>query len=154
MKRQVYTFPSAVCLKKTKKLSIRFFFFFFGWSLLLLRCCISKCSLNSKIQLMRSLVTSIFLYACESWTLSCPLRVIAVVLCSTTGTVVTVMSRLSFWYLFLHLLSMDTGLMTRFVHLTTVFWLWQVVILGQPCTCSATRISADRRFPASAARPG
>ena len=26
-------------------------------------------SLSSKIQLMRSLVTSIFLYACESWTL-------------------------------------------------------------------------------------
>uniref|UniRef100_UPI003AF6AD13 hypothetical protein n=1 Tax=Thiolapillus sp. TaxID=2017437 RepID=UPI003AF6AD13 len=27
-------------------------------------------SLSSKIQLMRSLVTSIFLYACESWTLT------------------------------------------------------------------------------------
>ena len=29
--------------------------------------------LNSKIQLMRSLVTSIFLYACESWTLTAEL---------------------------------------------------------------------------------
>ena len=65
----------------------------------------------------------------------CLLRVIAVVSCSTTGTVVTVMSRLSFWYLFLHLLFMETGLMTRFVHLTIVFWLWQVVILGQPYCC-------------------
>ena len=27
-------------------------------------------SLSSKIRLMRSLVTSIFLYACESWTLT------------------------------------------------------------------------------------
>ena len=31
-------------------------------------------SLNSKIQLMRSLVTSIFLYACESWTLTAELQ--------------------------------------------------------------------------------
>ena len=30
-------------------------------------------SLSSKIQLMRSLVTSIFLYACESWTLTAEL---------------------------------------------------------------------------------
>ena len=31
-------------------------------------------SLSSKIQLMRSLVTSIFLYACESWTLTVELQ--------------------------------------------------------------------------------
>ena len=31
-------------------------------------------SLSSKIQLMRSLVTSIFLYACESWTLTAELQ--------------------------------------------------------------------------------
>ena len=31
-------------------------------------------SLSSKIGLMRSLVTSIFLYACESWTLTAELR--------------------------------------------------------------------------------
>ena len=31
-------------------------------------------SLSSKIQLMRSLVTSIFLYACESWTLTAVLQ--------------------------------------------------------------------------------
>ena len=31
-------------------------------------------SLSSKIQLMRSLVTSIFLYACESWTFTAELR--------------------------------------------------------------------------------
>ena len=31
-------------------------------------------SLNSKIRLMRSLVTSIFLYACESWTLTAELQ--------------------------------------------------------------------------------
>ena len=31
-------------------------------------------SLSSKIRLMRSLVTSIFLYACESWTLTAELR--------------------------------------------------------------------------------
>ena len=31
-------------------------------------------SLSSKIQLMRSLVTSIFLYACESWTLTAELH--------------------------------------------------------------------------------
>ena len=31
-------------------------------------------SLSSKIQLMRSLVTSIFLYACESWTLIAELQ--------------------------------------------------------------------------------
>ena len=31
-------------------------------------------SLSSKIQLMRSLVTSIFLYACESWTLTAELK--------------------------------------------------------------------------------
>ena len=31
-------------------------------------------SLSSKIQLMRSLVTSIFLYVCESWTLTAELR--------------------------------------------------------------------------------
>ena len=31
-------------------------------------------SLNSKIRLMRSLVTSIFLYACESWTLTTELQ--------------------------------------------------------------------------------
>ena len=31
-------------------------------------------SLNSKIQLMRSLVTSIFLYACDSWTLTAELE--------------------------------------------------------------------------------
>ena len=31
-------------------------------------------SLSSKIQLMCSLVTSIFLYACESWTLTAELR--------------------------------------------------------------------------------
>ena len=31
-------------------------------------------SLGSKIQLMRSLVTSIFLYACESWTLTAELQ--------------------------------------------------------------------------------
>ena len=31
-------------------------------------------SLNSKIRLMPSLVTSIFLYACESWTLTAELR--------------------------------------------------------------------------------
>ena len=30
-------------------------------------------SLSSKIRLMRSLVTSIFLYACESWTLTAEL---------------------------------------------------------------------------------
>ena len=30
-------------------------------------------SLSSKIQLMRSLVTSIFLYACELWTLTAEL---------------------------------------------------------------------------------
>ena len=36
---------------------------------------IDKCiSLNSKIRLMRSLVTSIFLYACESWTLTAELQ--------------------------------------------------------------------------------
>ncbi|WP_295513978.1 hypothetical protein, partial [Thiolapillus sp.] len=31
-------------------------------------------SLSSKIRLMRSLVTSIFLYACESWTLTAELQ--------------------------------------------------------------------------------
>ena len=31
-------------------------------------------SLSSKIQLLRSLVTSIFLYACESWTLTAELQ--------------------------------------------------------------------------------
>ena len=31
-------------------------------------------SLGSKIRLMRSLVTSIFLYACESWTLTAELQ--------------------------------------------------------------------------------
>ena len=31
-------------------------------------------SLSSKIQLMRSLVTSIFLYACKSWTLTAELK--------------------------------------------------------------------------------
>ena len=31
-------------------------------------------SLSSKIRLMRSLVTSIFLYACESWTLTAELK--------------------------------------------------------------------------------
>ena len=31
-------------------------------------------SLSSKVQLMRSLVTSIFLYACESWTLTAELQ--------------------------------------------------------------------------------
>ena len=31
-------------------------------------------SLSSKVQLMRSLVTSIFLYACESWTLTTELQ--------------------------------------------------------------------------------
>ena len=31
-------------------------------------------SLSSKIQLMRSLVTSIFLFACESWTLTAQLQ--------------------------------------------------------------------------------
>ena len=31
-------------------------------------------SLSSKIRLMRSLVTSIFLYACESWTLTAKLQ--------------------------------------------------------------------------------
>ena len=31
-------------------------------------------SLNSKIRLIRSLVTSIFLYACESWTLTAKLQ--------------------------------------------------------------------------------
>ena len=31
-------------------------------------------SLNSKMRLMRSLVTSIFLYVCESWTLTAELR--------------------------------------------------------------------------------
>ncbi|WP_419652842.1 hypothetical protein, partial [Thiolapillus sp.] len=36
---------------------------------------IDKCiSLSSKIRLMRSLVTSIFLYACESWTLTAELQ--------------------------------------------------------------------------------
>ena len=34
----------------------------------------SSISLSSKIQLMRSLVTSIFLYACESWTLTAELQ--------------------------------------------------------------------------------
>ena len=33
-----------------------------------------RISLSSKIRLMRSLVTSIFLYACESWTLTAELR--------------------------------------------------------------------------------
>ena len=33
-----------------------------------------RISLSSKIQLMRSLVTSIFLYACESWTLTAELQ--------------------------------------------------------------------------------
>ena len=32
-------------------------------------------SLSSKIRLMRSLVTSIFLYACESWTLTAELQI-------------------------------------------------------------------------------
>ena len=37
--------------------------------------CIDKSiSLSSKIQLMRSFVTSIFLYACESWTLTAELK--------------------------------------------------------------------------------
>ena len=31
-------------------------------------------SLSSKIRLMRSLVTSVFLYACESWTLTAELQ--------------------------------------------------------------------------------
>ena len=31
-------------------------------------------SLSSKIQLMRSLVTSVFLYACESWTITAVLQ--------------------------------------------------------------------------------
>ena len=68
-------------------------------------------------------------------------------------TVVIVMSRSSFWYLFLHFLSTDTGLMTRFVYLTTLLWLLQVAILGQPLplafTCGKTRFSADHRFSAS-----
>ena len=34
----------------------------------------SRISLSSKIQLMRCLVTSMFLYACESWTLTAELR--------------------------------------------------------------------------------
>ena len=34
----------------------------------------SSISLSSKIRLMRSLVTSIFLYACESWTLTAELQ--------------------------------------------------------------------------------
>ena len=34
----------------------------------------SDISLSSKIPLMRSLVTSIFLYACESWTLTAELQ--------------------------------------------------------------------------------
>ena len=42
------------------------------------------------------------------------------------------MSRSSFCYIFLHFLSTDTGLMTRFVYLSTLFWLLQVAILGQP----------------------
>ena len=33
-----------------------------------------RISLSSKIRLMRSLVTSIFLYACESWTLTAELQ--------------------------------------------------------------------------------
>ena len=37
--------------------------------------CIDKSiSLSSKIRLMRSIVTSIFLYACESWTLTAELQ--------------------------------------------------------------------------------
>ena len=35
---------------------------------------VKSISLSSKIRLMRSLVTSIFLYACESWTLTAELQ--------------------------------------------------------------------------------